>query len=108
MARSSPAFRWRALQLKQERPVDLLDMDAAVLYGIDRIGKLDDFARGSVWVGEGTRLGKSHVMCSIDVVARTIDTDLRATEQRRPAGRPARRRGWRTGAVGPGPGTGHR
>ena len=37
-------FGRRAFFAKQERPVDLLDMDAAVLRGLDAVGDLQDLA----------------------------------------------------------------
>jgi hypothetical protein len=37
-------FVGTALKLKQKRPVDLLDIDATVLNGIDRVGDLDQLA----------------------------------------------------------------
>jgi hypothetical protein len=41
-------LRGRAPQFTQEWPVDLLDQDAAVEVGLDRVGELDDFAGGDV------------------------------------------------------------
>jgi hypothetical protein len=46
-------FRRRGLQLKQERAVDLLDIDAAILDRLESIGDLDDLAGGEVWISEG-------------------------------------------------------
>jgi hypothetical protein len=46
-------FRRAALELGQERPIDLLDVDAAVLYPLSRIGDLQKFARGSFGIGKG-------------------------------------------------------
>jgi hypothetical protein len=37
-------FSRRRLEFEQHRPVEQLDMDAAVLHGLDRIGDLDQFA----------------------------------------------------------------
>ena len=37
----------------QERLVDLLDVDAAVLHRLDRIGDLEQFSSGSIGVSEG-------------------------------------------------------
>jgi hypothetical protein len=45
-----------AAQFVQERLVDQLDMDAAVLHGLDGIGDLHQLPRGSFRIGEGTRL----------------------------------------------------
>ena len=53
-------FGWRALQLKQERPVDLLDMDAAVLHPLDGVGQLDQLAGGGFGIGEGTIRDELH------------------------------------------------
>ena len=36
---------------KQESPVDLLDVDAAVLHGLDAIGDLKELAGGSFGIG---------------------------------------------------------
>ena len=41
----------RTLQLKQERAVDLLDMDAAIPDRLDCVGQLDDLPRGVLRVG---------------------------------------------------------
>jgi hypothetical protein len=45
-------FRRRTLELIQERPVDLLDIDAAVLHGLDGVGQFYQLAGGGVGVGE--------------------------------------------------------
>jgi hypothetical protein len=45
-------FGRRALELKQERPFDLLDIDAAVLHRLDGVGQLHQLARGGVGIGE--------------------------------------------------------
>ena len=42
------------LKCVEERRVDLLDMDAAVLDGFDAGGELDELARCGFRVGEGT------------------------------------------------------
>jgi hypothetical protein len=34
-------LRGRALELVQKRPVDLLDIDPAILYGLEGVGELD-------------------------------------------------------------------
>jgi hypothetical protein len=49
-------FRRRGLQLKQHRPVDLLDVDAAVLDGFHTVGEFDDLARGRFWISVGAGL----------------------------------------------------
>jgi hypothetical protein len=41
MARTGLVFGRRAFELVQERPVDLLDMDAPVLHRLDGAGQLD-------------------------------------------------------------------
>jgi hypothetical protein len=41
-------FRRRALELIKERPVDLLDVDAAVLHRLEGVGPLQQLARGGV------------------------------------------------------------
>jgi len=46
----------RGLQLEQHRPVDLLDVDTAVLDGLDGVGEFDDLACGEFRIGVGTRL----------------------------------------------------
>jgi hypothetical protein len=43
-----------AAVLEQERPVDQLDEDAAVLHRIDSIGDLHQLSRGGFRVGVGT------------------------------------------------------
>ena len=43
-----------ALELGQERPVDLLDVDATVLHRLDGVGDLQELARGDLGIGEGT------------------------------------------------------
>jgi hypothetical protein len=42
-----------ALELIQERTVDLLNMYPAVLYGFDRVRDLDQFAGGGLGIGVG-------------------------------------------------------
>jgi hypothetical protein len=42
---------WRAFQLIKERRVDLLDMNATVLNGLDAVRYLDQLARRGVRVG---------------------------------------------------------
>jgi len=41
-----PILCGRAAFLEQERPVDLLDVDATVLQRLDRVGDLQEFAGG--------------------------------------------------------------
>jgi hypothetical protein len=48
-------FRRRALELEQKRPVDLLDIDPAVLDGLERVGELKQLARGSFRIGKRKR-----------------------------------------------------
>src|ERR1700747_3169784 len=55
-------FRRRALELKQERPVDLLDIDAAVLHRLESVGTLHELARGGLGVREGAGLDKLHAL----------------------------------------------
>jgi hypothetical protein len=50
----------KAALLLQERPVDQLDMDAAVLHGLDRVGDLHQLARGGFWIGVGAGLDEFH------------------------------------------------
>jgi hypothetical protein len=45
----------RALELEQKRPVDLLDIDPAVLDGLERVGELKQLARGSFRIGKRKR-----------------------------------------------------
>jgi hypothetical protein len=42
--------------LQQERPIDQLDMDAAVLHRLDGISDLHQLARGGFRIGEGAGL----------------------------------------------------
>jgi hypothetical protein len=39
-------FGWRSALPKQERPVDLLDVDPAVLHGLDAVGDIQQLAGG--------------------------------------------------------------
>jgi hypothetical protein len=45
-------FGRAAALLEQERPVDLLDVDAAVLDGLDGVGDLQQLARGGFRISE--------------------------------------------------------
>jgi hypothetical protein len=40
-------FGRRALQLRQERPIDLLDIDAPALHRIDAVSGLDELVRAA-------------------------------------------------------------
>jgi hypothetical protein len=51
---------WRAFELIKERRVDLLDMNATVLNGLDAVGNLDDLARGCIGIGVGAGLDELH------------------------------------------------
>ena len=53
-------FGRAATLLEQERPVDLLDVDPAVLDRLDGVGDLEDLARGLLGVGEGSISGVFH------------------------------------------------
>ena len=53
------AFGRRALQLEQERPVDLLDIDAAVLHRLEGMGQFDQLAGGDLGIGEGAKLDRT-------------------------------------------------
>jgi hypothetical protein len=44
---------WSGLEIMQQRPVDQLDMDAAVLHGLDGVGDFHQLARGGFCIGEG-------------------------------------------------------
>jgi hypothetical protein len=46
-------FRRRALELGQKRPVDLLDIDPAVLERLESVGEFDQLARGDFRIREG-------------------------------------------------------
>ena len=50
----------RALELEQKRPVDLLDIDPAVLDGLECVGQLEELAGGDFRVGEGTGSDEFH------------------------------------------------
>jgi hypothetical protein len=50
---ASTVFGRRSVLPKQERPVDLLDMDAAVLRGLSSVGDLQDLAGGRFGIGLG-------------------------------------------------------
>jgi hypothetical protein len=47
-------FSGRALELEQKWPVDLLDIDPAVLDRLERVGELNQLARGGLGNGERT------------------------------------------------------
>jgi hypothetical protein len=51
-SRAQLVLRRRTLELIDERSVDLLDVDAAVLHRLDGIGQLHQLARGGLGVGE--------------------------------------------------------
>jgi hypothetical protein len=53
-------FRRRAAQVVQEWPVDLLDVDAAILHGLDGAGDLHQLAGGGFRIGEGTERDLFH------------------------------------------------
>src|ERR1700733_3262207 len=53
-------FGRRAALLLQERPIDLLDMDAAVLHRLGGVSDLDQLARRSVGIIEPVRLDEFH------------------------------------------------
>jgi hypothetical protein len=50
----------RALELGQEWPIDLFDMDAAVLNRFDAVGGLKKLPRGDFRIGEGAGLDELH------------------------------------------------
>ena len=47
-----------AVQFEQERPVDLLDIDAPVLHRLKGIGEFEQLAGGNLGIGEGSFLNK--------------------------------------------------
>jgi len=51
---SGAVFGWAAAISEQKRLVDFLDVDAA-LNRFDRIGDLENPARGLLWIGKGAR-----------------------------------------------------
>jgi hypothetical protein len=57
-------FRWRSLELIQERPIDFLDMDTAFLCGLDRVGDFDQLAGGDFGVGIGAASGQFSFIAS--------------------------------------------
>ena len=44
--------------LEQEGPVELFDMDAAILHGLGRVGDLQELARGGFKIGIETAAGE--------------------------------------------------
>jgi hypothetical protein len=48
----------------QKRPVDLLNVDAAVLHRLDGVGNLDQLARGEIGLSEGAALDELHALAS--------------------------------------------
>ena len=54
-------LRRRALQLEQVWPVDLLDIDAALLDRLERIGELQQLAGGDFGISEWAGLDEFHV-----------------------------------------------
>src|ERR1700674_5372210 len=57
---ASLVFGRAALVFAEERPVDQLDEDAAVLRRLDRGGDLDQPARGFSWIAVGAIGGEFH------------------------------------------------
>jgi hypothetical protein len=57
MANFSPALYSFGTFLVQERCVDLLNVDAPVLYRLDGVGDLQELARALFLVGEGPLSG---------------------------------------------------
>ena len=55
--KASLVLCWRRLQLKQERPVDRLDINPAVLNGFEGVSKLEDLAGRIFRIGVGARRG---------------------------------------------------
>ena len=53
-------FGRRALVLAEKRPVDQFDEDPAVLCRLDRVGDLDQLARGFFWIALGAIGGEFH------------------------------------------------
>src|SRR5947208_1211978 len=49
---SGAVLRWRAAFLEQERPVELLDVDAAILHRLGRVGDLKQFTGGDGGISE--------------------------------------------------------
>ena len=45
---------------KQHRAVNLLDVDAAFLFGLDAASKLEQLAHRRFWIGVGARLDEFH------------------------------------------------
>ena len=60
-AQTSLVFRRRAFLAKQKRPVDLLDMDAAVLHGLRAVGDLRDLAGWLIGIGVRSVRGEFHM-----------------------------------------------
>ena len=59
-ARDSGAELVAAAASREKRIVDALDVDAAILYGLDAVGVLGELTRGEVRIGEATRLEEFH------------------------------------------------
>ena len=60
MVKASFVLRGRALQFEEKRPVDLFDMDAAVLHWLEGVGQLHQLAGGGLGIGDGTEIDEFH------------------------------------------------
>src|ERR1700757_797155 len=52
--------QWPFQRLRCKEPVDLLDIDTAVLHGLEGVGQLQELARGGVRISERTALDELH------------------------------------------------
>ena len=63
IARSRPAAYSAGVPLSvavQERAVELLDIDAAILHGLEGVSVLHQSARGLLWISKGSVGGELH------------------------------------------------
>jgi hypothetical protein len=71
-----------ALQREQERRIDLLDVDAAVLDRLDAGGELDELACGGFGIGIAAGFGLLHASASLSRSARAISLALASASAR--------------------------
>jgi hypothetical protein len=83
-------FRRRALELIQEGAVDLLNVDAPVLHGLNATRDLDELAGGGFRVGVGR--SAAYFMASIDTLSRLVDQSGTPISPSRELGSPPARR----------------
>jgi hypothetical protein len=76
----------RALELIDERPIDLLDVNPAVLHRLDGVGQLHQLARGGIRIGEGARFDEFHtaILYATSAAEPTADMNVTSAMGQRP------------------------